>query len=140
LLYPARVSQLSCLAVAPLVLALVACGGKAAGNAGDGDGQGGTGTGGTSNGGGPSKGGAAACAKYDDESPAFVSVDMINKTNLPIYLGQSKVTLVAASTVTLDESYGVYPTSNGSSNPSPGAGAGPSGNSALLRVQLVFTN
>ncbi len=265
-------------------MALVACGGKSAGVApdgGGGTGAGGTGAGGTSKGGGATQGGAAACAKYDDEAPAFVSVELINKTNVPIYLGQSKVTcemsplfqvadarggelpsisrcrsscadlrtqgaggctaiclfplavalqpgeqrfttwdglysvpaalpskclafendgqtascdqarriqpgtftfsaragtgldcsqtqgpegicqactqdgdggcstpgsliggdiLTATATVTLDASYGVYGTANGSSNPSPGAGAGPSGTPEVSSVQLVFTN
>ena len=78
--------------MAPLVLALAACGGKASGSApGGSSGGSGNGAGGTSHA-GASQGGATACAKYDDEGPTFVSVAIINKTSAPIYLGQPTVT------------------------------------------------
>lgn len=89
-------SKLACLSFAPLLLALVACGGKASGapnddNGASGSGAGGTGAGGTGHAG---SGGdaAAACAKYDDESAAYVNVVLINKTDAPISIGQRMVT------------------------------------------------
>ncbi len=97
-------SKLACFAVAPLVLVLVACGGKSSataddnggGNATGGTGAGGTDRGGTSPGGSATTGGAAACAKYDDQSAAFVSVELINKTTVPIFIGQEEVTCEVA--------------------------------------------
>lgn len=53
-----------------------------------GSGQGGTGAGGSTMGGVGSGGSGDACSAYDDDTPGFIPVKIINETSSPIHLGQ----------------------------------------------------
>lgn len=101
-----RVSTVARVAVALLISALAACGGKSVGpNPEGGSGatsNGGTGTGGTATGGAAAGGGsqagtasagaASACSARDDDAGALVQVAILNKTTAPLYIGQQMVT------------------------------------------------